>query len=781
MKPTANIPTILVVFGATGDLMARKIVPSLFHLYQHNELPTMFMVIGVSRQRLSDQEFRNQVSENLAKHHHGYKLQTDSKFIKLFHYHRGIFESLADYRGLNKKLNEIDGQWRVCSNKLFYLAVPPMYYRTISTHLAKSGLTKPCSPEEGWTRVLVEKPFGKDLKTAEDLDRLLGKLFKEIQIYRIDHYLAKEMLQGIMNFRFSNNLLEPSWNANAIEKIEISLLEKIGVEQRGAFYDGIGALKDVGQNHLLQMLALITMDHPLNIDPVAIRNNRAEILRKLVPLAREAMAANTFRAQYQGYQGIKGVAADSQTETYFRVKAHLDSPRWQGVPIILEGGKRIKNVRKEIVVTFKHPTPCLCPAGQHFRNRVIFTLEPTETIKIQFWAKKPGFESKIEEREFNFFLYEKQLKVQYVEEYSKLLLDAFAGDQTLFISTEEVQAMWRFIDPIIGAWDANLVALKHYQPDTNQAVDEASFIDGEAKSKPEELGIIGLGKMGGNIALQLLAKGYRVVGFNRSPEPTAVLAKEGMIVAKSLDEIVGELSKPRVVWLMVPAGKQIDNLIYQLASKLNRGDIIIDGGNSYYGDSAIRAKALAKKGINFVDIGVSGGPNGARYGASLMVGGSAKVFEKILPILNDVSVPGGLAFFEGAGAGHFVKMVHNGIEYGMMQAIAEGFAILKKTLYKLDLTKVARVYNHGSVIESRLVGWLADALTLHGNNFNGVTGVVAHTGEGLWTEETAKKLGVKAKVIEEALKFRKQSAKNPSYTGKILSALREQFGGHSVK
>ncbi|MFY9484834.1 MAG: glucose-6-phosphate dehydrogenase [Patescibacteria group bacterium] len=781
MKPRANIPTILVVFGATGDLMARKIVPSLFHLYQHNELPSMFMVIGVSRQKLSDNEFREHVSENVAKHHHGYRPQADSKFIKLFHYHRGSFESLPDYRALHKKLEQIDNEWRVCSNKLFYLAVPPTYYRTISTHLAKSGLTEPCSPEEGWTRVLVEKPFGKDLKTAKDLDQLLGKLFKEIQIYRIDHYLAKEMLQGIMNFRFSNNLLEPSWNASAIEKIEISLLEKIGVEQRGAFYDGVGALKDVGQNHLLQMLALITMDHPLTLDPGAIRDKRAEILRTLVPLARGEMAASTFRAQYQGYRGIKGVSAHSQTETYFRVKAHLDSPRWQGVPIVLEGGKRIKDVRKEIVVTFKHPTPCLCPPGQHFRNRVIFTLEPTETIKIQFWAKKPGFESTIEAREFNFFLYEKELKVQYVEEYSKLLLDAFAGDQTLFISTEEVQAMWRFTDPIIAAWDKNIVALRQYKPDTNEAVDEASFIDGELKTEVKELGIVGLGKMGGSLALQLLGKGYRVVGFNRTPEPAALLAKQGMIAVASLDELLTKLSKPRIIWLMVPAGKPVDQLIDDLAGRLSRGDIIIDGGNSYYGDSARRAKALQVKGIHFIDIGVSGGPKGARYGASLMVGGDAKVFKKIVPLLNDVAVPGGLAFFEGAGAGHFVKMVHNGIEYGMMQAIAEGFTILKKSRYKLDLTKVAHVYNQGSVIESRLVGWLADALDLHGNDFNGVTGSVAHTGEGLWAVETAKKLGIKAKIIEEALEFRKQSAKNPSFTGKILSALREQFGGHAIK
>lgn len=781
MKPTRNIPTVLVVFGATGDLMARKVVPALYHLYEHHEIPSMFSVIGVSRQRLSDASFRKLVANSVGKHlKKSSLLPAESEFLKLFSFHHGVFERLDDYKSLQGKLSVIDDRWRVCSNKLFYLAVPPQYYQTIFKHLAKSELTKPCSPEEGWTRVLVEKPFGKDLRTAEQLDTMLGKLFKEIQIYRIDHYLAKEMLQGIISFRFSNNLLEASWNSRSIEKIDIYLNERIGAEDRGSFYDGVGAFRDVGQNHLLQMLSLITMDHPLNNTADVIRSKRAEILRSLEPLSRPEIKEQTFRAQYLSYQKIPGVSNGSKTETYFKVKARLNQSRWAAVPITLQGGKRIKDLRKEIVVTFKHPVPCLCPPDKHFQNRVIFTLEPTESIKIEFFTKKPGFEPTIEEREFNFFLYEKREKVQYVEEYAKLLVDAFAGDQTLFISTDELKAMWRFTDPITKAWEEDAVPLATYRPDTNEAPEQAAYIDGERPSSQREVGMVGLGKMGSNLTLQLLEKGYRVVGYNRTLGPARDLANRGMAVAGSMKSLVEELKPPRVIWLMVPAGSPVDQVLAELLKHLKRGDIVIDGGNSYYKDSITRSRKMARRGIKFVDVGVSGGPQGARYGASLMVGGDKQTYRQIESLLIDLAAPQGVQFFDGSGAGHFVKMIHNGIEYGMMQAIAEGFTILKKAGFKLDLSKVATVYDHGSVIESRLVGWLKDAFELHGEELRKVSGTVAHTGEGEWTVETAQSLKLKAQIIEGALKFRKQSKRNPSYTGKIVSALREQFGGHSI-
>jgi len=247
--------------------------------------------------------------------------------------------------------------------------------------------------------------------------------------------------------------------------------------------------------------------------------------------------------------------------------------------------------------------------------------------------------------------------------------------------------------------------------------------------------------------------------------------------------MVSKLKPPRVIWVMVKAGEAIDEVLFGeegLINHLEKEDIVIDGGNSYFEDSVRRTHKLAKKGIMFVDVGVSGGPEGVRTGACLMVGGTKEVYEKLLPLYLNIAVTQGVQFFEGVGAGHFVKMIHNGIEYGIMQAIAEGFTVLKNSGYSLNLKDIAEVYNHGSVIESKLIRWLKKAFEVHGVDLEDVSGTVAHTGEGEWTVKTAHELGLKTKIIEEAVNFRIESEKNPSYTGKILSALREQFGGHSV-
>jgi len=475
-----NVPTILIIFGATGDLMAKKIAPALFHLFEKQRLPQLFKIIGVARRNISNEDFQNNILQIITQHLDSQRERNKlSSFLQLFSYSQGKFENKSDYQQLATTLGRIDGHWQVCSNKLFYLAVPPQYYETIFKNLAATELTKPCSEEEGWTRVLVEKPFGKDLKTSQELDKLLATLFKEEQIYRIDHYLAKEMLQNILVFRFSNNLFETNWNNQSIEKIEIKLWETIGVEDRGSFYDGIGALRDVGQNHLLQILALMTMEHPVSFEVEVIRKNRSGTLKQLSTFSKKEIISSTFRAQYEGYRSIQGVDKNSATETYFKIKTNLHSPRWLGVPIVMEGGKRLHEARKEVIVTFKHPTPCLCPPGitEHYKNQVVFSLEPKEGITILFWSKKEGLEFEIDERTFDFLYRNKEKKSQYVEEYEKLLLDCIVGDQTLFVSTEEVKQMWQFIDPVVKAWEQNLVPLKNYQPDTDRAIIESAFIE----------------------------------------------------------------------------------------------------------------------------------------------------------------------------------------------------------------------------------------------------------------------------------------------------------------
>ena len=479
VAPNNNIPTIFAAFGATGDLMRRKVLPALFYSYKQGELPKMFKVVGFSRREWSDEEFRGYVKEVLEEHA---KEKIPEKqlapFLAVFKFQKGTFEEPKSYQELKQTFDACDKEWGVCSNKLFYLSVAPEYYETILQELSRSHLADPCEPDQGWTHVIVEKPFGMDLKTAKQVDELLAKLFKENQIYRIDHYLAKEMLQNILTFRFSNNLFEIAWGKELIDNIHIRILEQIGVEKRGPFYDGVGALRDVGQNHLLQMLALVTMEHPESFEAAAIQKKRAEILDSLdIPSAKDIKAA-TFRAQYEGYRDIKGVAPESDTETYFKIRATLSHPRWRGVSIIMESGKRLGEPLKEIIVTFKHPSPCLCPPnGPHHKNEVIFRMEPREEILIEFWSKSLGFTFATERREFHYMLREQTEHIPYVEEYAKLLLDCIRADQTLFIGTEEIRAMWRYVDPILEAWRKGVVPLEIYTPDSREVLETANCVN----------------------------------------------------------------------------------------------------------------------------------------------------------------------------------------------------------------------------------------------------------------------------------------------------------------
>ena len=294
-----------------------------------------------------------------------------------------------------------------------------------------------------------------------------------------------------------------------------------------------------------------------------------------------------------------------------------------------------------------------------------------------------------------------------------------------------------------------------------------------------KLGYIGLGKMGYNIVELLLDKGHEVVVYNRSAGPVQKIAQRGAQPADSIRALVTALTPPRLVWLMVPH-QAIDDVLKDIVPLLTKNDVVIDGGNSPYKETIRRAAELEKKGVDFLDAGTSGGPRGARTGACIMVGGSKEVFRKHEQLFRDLSTENGYAYLGKSGAGHFVKMVHNGIEYGMMQALAEGVAVLKVSSFGLDMVKVADLYNHRSVIESRLVGWLKTAFEQYGTDLREVSGSVAQSGEGMWTVEAAKELGIPVPIIKGALDFRLESQKNPSYTGQVVSALRHQFGGHEV-
>jgi len=453
-------PTIIIIFGATGDLITKKIAPALFHLWAKNRLPQKLKVVGFSRRALTDEKFQEYIQGLVKKDSHiKFSKKTLDSYLQLFSYQQGNFSVKEDYLTLEEYLERLENDWQEKANKLFYLAVPPTLYEGIFEHLSS---TKIAREQKGtWNRIVVEKPFGNDLRTAEKLDEILGKLFSEEQIYRIDHYLGKDLLQNILAFRFSNNLLEHGWNNKLIESIEIHLNESSGIEDdRGDSYDPVGALRDVGQNHLLQMLALVTMDNPINFSAKQIRQNRAKIIETLKPFTLQEVKRQTFRGQYEGYRKVKNVPDYSQTETYFKITGELKSPRWKGVSFVLESGKKLPSQRKEIVVTFKQT------GGR--KNKVVFSLEPREKITILFWAKKPGLDMEIEEREFDFsYRREHEQDEEQTAAYEKLLLDCLTGDQTLFVSTEEVRAMWRFIDPIIRAWQENKVPLEiHKQRET---------------------------------------------------------------------------------------------------------------------------------------------------------------------------------------------------------------------------------------------------------------------------------------------------------------------------
>lgn len=467
-------PTIIVIFGATGDLSKRKLIPALLDLYTKGFMPKKFSVVGFSRRDMSDSEYRDFVKQAIGLKKHSHSDDDINSFLEHIFYTKGLFGDVNTYDNLSKNLISIDEKWGICTNKLFYLAVPPSSYEIIFDNLANSGLTIPCGGDKGWTRVLVEKPFGKDLKTARELDHKLGLLFKEEQIFRIDHYLAKETLQNILSFRFSNVLFEPIWNKDYIEKVEIKLYESLGVGERGSFYNETGALRDVGQNHMLQMLAFIAMENPGELDGVRIRDNRAKVLKYLRPIKKEDIDKLVVRGQYKGFIDEIDVSPDSKIETYFKTKVFVDNDRWRDVPFYLESGKKLKKKTTEIIIYFKKSLTCICSAeeAKHSHQNILsFNIQPDEGIKILFWAKKPGLDIRLEPKELSFsYKSSKEELSKLPDAYEKVLYDCINGDQILFTSTKEVEAAWEFITPILENW--NSTKLHIYEQGSNGPVVE---------------------------------------------------------------------------------------------------------------------------------------------------------------------------------------------------------------------------------------------------------------------------------------------------------------------
>jgi len=455
--------TNIVIFGGTGDLAKTKLLPALYDLYLQNLLPEKFYILALSRKPLTDEDYREYVKYCITS-----KREVDAdmleKFSKCVKYISGNFSDLISYQNIKAALAAYDAEQGLCSNKLFYLAVPPNLYEDIFAKLKDSDALASC--EGGWSRLLVEKPFGSDLKTAEALERQLCELFTEEQIYRIDHYLAKDAIENILSLRFANSILADSWNGKRVESIDIRLFETSDVANRGAFYDGIGALRDVGQNHILQILALLTMPAADVHNPDEVRKSRLEALEAL----RYKDSNLIYRGQYVGYHEAEGVVPNSQTETYFKIITKLQNSEWQDVVVTLESGKGMVSSYSEAIITFKATDQCHCAAESevHIHKNILrIRFSPEQSIHLTMWIKEPGFKFKLHERDL--ILAENVgEKFRSPEAYERVLFDCIVGDQTRFVSGHEVVAEWNFITPILEAFKNT--PLYQYEMGTEQPI-----------------------------------------------------------------------------------------------------------------------------------------------------------------------------------------------------------------------------------------------------------------------------------------------------------------------
>lgn len=450
-------PTALVMFGGTGDLAETKLYPALFHLFKRGSLPQSFKVLGISRKTLEVEVYRQQVMSWISHADQTASAADRSRFVNHVDYLAGDFNQPLTYEAIAEYLKAFDGEVKQCASKLFYLAVPPSLYAGIFKSLDEASLLKLCDGGTTHARILVEKPFGRDLSTAKALEADLCLRFTEDQIYRIDHYLAKEAIENIIALRFANSILSDSWQHEQIESINVRLLEKKDVANRGAFYDGVGALRDVGQNHVLQILALLAMSPSSISDVAAIRQARARVISELESPSR------FVKGQYAGFRNSAGVDAASTTETYFYIETKLKSERFHGIPITLEAGKALATAVSDVTITFKPRvrfSNLTEPHIKDLRNVLKIQFSPKQTITLTLWVKKPGFTTELEEREL--VLSESTAEDAYSPEaYERVLYDCIIGDQTRFVSGAEVMAAWRFITPLLNDTPG---PLKIYEP-----------------------------------------------------------------------------------------------------------------------------------------------------------------------------------------------------------------------------------------------------------------------------------------------------------------------------
>lgn len=457
-------PAIFIIFGGTGDLNRRKIIPALYNLFLDNWLPGDFAIIGTGRTKLNDVKFRVKLLDGIKQFSRKGKADKNkwTEFSSHIFYQVSDLNDAKTYKEFEKTIIQCKQEWKQEPQVIYYLAVSPNFFPVIAENIFKNKLA--VNPHT--TRIVIEKPFGHNLESAKSLNKLLGRLFQEKQIYRIDHYLGKETVQNIMAFRFANSILEPIWNRNYIEHVQISVLEKLGVEARGEYYEGAGALRDMLQNHLLQLLCFIAMETPIDFSADEVRNRKADVLRAMRKFSPADIKTSAVRGQYgsgmmdgkkvPGYRQEPKVNPGSNFETFVAVKFFIDNWRWHAVPFYMRTGKRMQQASSIISIQFRDVPHYVFPAeatDNWQQNRLIISIQPEMSIRLQMQAKRPGLEMVLNTIDM-VFNYDAAAVKESPEAYETLLLEIMDGDQTLFMRADQVEAAWEIVMPILNSWQS---------------------------------------------------------------------------------------------------------------------------------------------------------------------------------------------------------------------------------------------------------------------------------------------------------------------------------------